>query len=330
MQTEVRQEREALVSKIFPRGIPRLWCPPVTHYRFDGSLDADRIQAHITALAPHVGGLLVPGSTGDGWELSRGQKLELLDIVLPLAGRLGLSVLVGALEPTGDGMVGFIDIAGSRLRAGPVAGIVVCAPTGAEKTAEEIEATLGRVLGLGLPTALYQLPQITGNEIAPATAARLAATYPNFYMLKDSSGVDHIARSSQNLDGVFLVRGAESGYSGWYKPRGPYDGFLLSTANWLAPQLAEVVAGTSSSELDTRIDDAVAGAFSIVPGYPTGNAFGNSAKLMDHIVAWGSRAAEVSGPYSRDGRPFPPQLVLRAQELCRDHGLLPPKGYMQQ
>jgi len=328
MSSGIRQQRDDMVRQIFPAGIPRLWCPPVTHYRADGSLDRERILAHVASLAPHVGGLLAPGSTGDGWELSRDQKLELLGIVSPLASGLGLPVLVGALERTTDDMLSFIEAVASGLGTAPLVGIVVCAPSGAGLSEAEIEASFDRVLGLGLPTAVYQLPQVTGNEISAATVARLAARHPGLFMLKDSSGGDKIATAGLDLEGMFLVRGAEMGYRTWLKPGGPYDGFLLSTANWLAPQLAAIAAGTGTERLDRQVDAAVAGAFELVPGYPTGNAFGNSAKLMDHVIAFGAGATREPGPYSRDGRPFPRELVERAMALASAEGLLPARGYM--
>ena len=38
-------DRAALVRRLFPEGIPALWCPPLTHYTDDGGLDRDRIDA---------------------------------------------------------------------------------------------------------------------------------------------------------------------------------------------------------------------------------------------------------------------------------------------
>jgi len=329
MDHTIQDERRSLIQRTFPDGIARLWCPPLTHYRNDASLDTDRIKAHIRALAPFVGGLLVPGSTGDGWDLSRTQKLELLDAVLPLAAMLGLPVLVGALERTTEGMLDFIHALGRRVKEAPVVGIVACAPSGAEQSEAAMEASFDRILELGLPTAIYQLPQVTRNEISAASIARLASQFSNFFMVKDSSGEDHIALADVDTGGVFLVRGAELGYSGWLKPRGPYDGFLLSTANWLAPQLASIAAGAGTVRLDAAVDAAVAGAFGLVPGYPTGNAFGNSATLMDHVLAFGDGAVSVPGPFSRDGKAFPQQLVDQAVQLMRKNGLLPAIGYLR-
>jgi 4-hydroxy-tetrahydrodipicolinate synthase len=323
------QEREALLRSLFPGGVPKLWCPPIAHYREDGSLDRERIGAHLRALSPHVGGLLVPGSTGDGWELSRVQKLELLDIVLPLASELGLFVLVGALESSTEEMLSFVEAAGNRAALPPAVGIVACAPAGADMTEEEIEASFDRLLGLGLPVALYQLPQVTGNEVSAESAARLAERRAGLIMIKDSSGGDRLALSGLDLGGVFLVRGAELKYRRWLKPRGPYDGFLLSTANWLAPQIASIISGAAAEGLDRAVDEAVGGAFDLVADYPTGNAFGNSAKLMDHVMAFGAGAEGEPGPRSRDGKAFPRELVSRARRLLAATGLLPSRGYAE-
>lgn len=329
MGMTVQDERGALIRRMFPDGMARLWCPPLTHYRQDGSLDTGRIAAHIGALAPYVGGLLVPGSTGDGWDLARAQKMELLDAVLPVASRLGLPVLTGVLERTTDGMLDFIRSLEARASAAPVVGIVACAPCGADQSEAAIEASLDRILNVGLPTAIYQLPQVTGNEISVDTIERLAGRFSNFFMVKDSSGDDHIALAHIDLGGVFLVRGAELGYSGWLRPRGPYDGFLLSTTNWLAPQLAAIVAGSGTARLDAAVDSAVSGAFELVPGYPTGNAFGNSATLMDHVLAFGDQAATMPGPFSRDGAAFPKELVEQAARLLKKCELRPTTGYMR-
>lgn len=70
----------------------------------------------------------------------------------------------------------------------------------------------------------------------------LAGRHPNFILSQDTSGADRVALSGLELEGVFLVRGAEGGYDRWTKPAGPYDGCLLSTANTFAAELHEVQA----------------------------------------------------------------------------------------
>ena len=324
------QTRKMLMDRLFPNGVPRLWCPAITHYRDDGTIDAGRARAHLRFLARYVGGLLVPGSTGDGWDQSRDLKRTLLDVVLPEARRLGLPVLLGVLERTADTMQTFLTEF-EAVTGDAVAGIVVCPPSGAELSQAEIREALERVLGRGRPTVLYQLPQVTMNEMSPGTVDDLAGRYPNLIMVKDSGGGDAIARSGL-ARGVVLVRGAELDYANWIKPLGPYDGFLLSTANWLAHAIRELVddpAGSIAGGLATRIDRAVSGAFELVGGFPHGNAFANSAKLMDHVMAFGERAAERPGPRFMNGSTAPQEAVAAGVTLLRETGFLPPNGYCE-
>ena len=68
--------RAELVARLFPEGVPTLWCPPLTHYLPDGGLDRARVKAHLEFMSPWVKGLLVPGTTGDGWELKWGSRWQ--------------------------------------------------------------------------------------------------------------------------------------------------------------------------------------------------------------------------------------------------------------
>ena len=62
-------QRGPLVETLFPEGVPRLWCPALTHYAEGGQIDRARIRAHVRSMQPWVKGFLVPGSTGEGWEI---------------------------------------------------------------------------------------------------------------------------------------------------------------------------------------------------------------------------------------------------------------------
>src|SRR5437879_4047846 len=84
--------RAALKQKLFPKGVPTLWCPSLTHYDSNGGIDVARIAAHLRHLAPHSKGFLIPGSTSDGWELTDQEFWQLLDIALEQTQRLGLSL----------------------------------------------------------------------------------------------------------------------------------------------------------------------------------------------------------------------------------------------
>ena len=224
--SSVRQEREKLITVLFPTGVPRLWCPTLTHFRAKGELDPMRMERHLNHIAPYAKGLLVPGSTGEGWEMSDDDIRRLLEVVLEAARPAGVQVLVGVLKHTVSDMLRCIDstvtwlksranaaTSAEALARSGVVGFTVCPPKGGGLSPAEIDGALSRILERGLPTALYQLPQVTGNEMSPETVAALAARFSNFYLFKDTSGNDRVARSGLELDGVFLVRGAEGEYA---------------------------------------------------------------------------------------------------------------------
>ena len=340
--------REQWVRRLFPEGIPRLWCPPLTHFRADGQLDSQRIRAHLTALAPFVKGILVPGSTGEGWDLSRSEVRTLLEQVLEIARELGMKVLIGVLHRQLADMLRTIDetvlwladgrsgeLAVESLLAAGAVGFTVCPPSGAELSQDDLRAGLSSVLERGYPTALYQLPQVTGNEFSADTMAWLAARYANFYLMKDTSGSDRVATSGLDVGGVFLVRGAEGHYAHWWKENGgPYDGMLLSTANCLARELTGVLELLTRGRLDEavrladRLDRLVQGCFAIVHGHAAANPFTNANKILDHIMAYGPASLRQPAPYLHGGLQLPAEFVAQAFELTRECGLLPERGYL--
>ena len=212
----------------------------------------------------------------------------------------------------------------------------MCAASGAELSQQEIRDGLAAVLELGQPTAVYQLPQVTQNEISPASVAWLAARYPHFYLLKDTSGDDRVALADVDLQGVFLVRGAEGQYARWLKTGGgPYDGILLSSANCLARELAAMMhaleAGdqVAAGRLSDRMQNVVQGCFGIVRDHPAANPFTNANKILDHIMAYGHESLHQPPPYVRGGHQLPRQFVERAYEIAAQCDLVPNRGYLE-
>ncbi|MBM4089737.1 MAG: dihydrodipicolinate synthase family protein [Planctomycetes bacterium] len=343
----IGQQRKALIGDLFPAGVPRLWCPSLTHFRARGELDETRIRRHLHFLAPYVKGLLVPGSTGEGWEMNDDDIRRLLEVVLQAARPAGMRVLIGVLKHTLTEMLQCADTTVTWLAAradgkspqdalvqSGAVGFTVCPPRGRTFSQTDIEGALSCILERGLPTALYQLPQVTDNEMSPETVASLASRYPNFYLFKDTSGGDRVAVSGLDLGGVFLVRGAEGGYARWTRAgSGPYDGLLLSTANVFAPQLHAVLEllarGRSgeAAELSRRVETVVQQTFALVADFPVGNAFTNANKLLDHIMAHGSAAQEYEPPLLRGGTRLPAEFVERAATFLRGAGLFPDAGY---
>ena len=342
--------RKQWFQRLFPDGVPQLWCPPLTHYNADGQIDERRIRAHLRFLSPWVRALLVPGSTGDGWELTSEEANRVVQIALAVARELRQQVLLGALHPDAGEARRTIQSGVSRWQllsgpgAGPeafnlqprVCGFAVCPPRGEALTQEEIGADLRRILSLGMPTAVYQLPQITRNEMSSVLLAELADEFPNFILFKDTSGADRVAQAGVNLGGVFLVRGMEGDYARWLKAAGgPYDGFLLSAANYFPRELSEVIrlvqAGriTEAQELSRRVSQVVNEVFAAAKPIPDGNVFANAGKALDHFFAHGPAAPKVSPPRLHSGRFLPMQLIEAAGAALRQGELLPSRGYLE-
>ena len=342
-------ERRKLLARLFPEGIPVLWCPLITHYDRDGAIDGQRLAAHLRHLSPYVKGFLVPGSTGDGWEMGEQETRQVLEVALEQIGRLNLHSLIGVLKTDGEearlairqtmdwlnSRAGAIDDE-TGLRKSHACGFTVCPPRGKELTQQQIGAALGSVLEFGLPTALYQLPQITQNEIHPELVASLARQFPNFILLKDTSGADHVALSGQKLENVFLVRGAEGDYVRWLKAaKGPYDGFLLSTANCFARQFHQLIEDLAARRLKAaqetpeRLTGCINEVFGIVTGLPHGNPFANANKAMDHFLAHGPRAQAATPPRLHAGGCLPAEVIRATGEALSRHGLTPEKGYLE-
>ena len=332
---ETAGQRRLLQAQQFQLGIPRLWCPMLTHFQAAREPDAGRIRAHLDALSPRVHGILVPGSTGEGWEMNDADIRALLRIVLDAAQKSGVRVLVGVLKTSVEEMLACIDAMKVILEHPAVAGLTVCPPKGKELSQPAIHDGLAAVLKRGWPTALYQLPQVTQNEMSAETVLELAGEFSNFMLFKDTSGEDRVAKSGLDFGGVFLVRGAEQGgYAPWPRTAGgPYDGFLLSTANVFSRELDEMLHlldegnSTAAQAMSAKLVDVVRRAFDIVSEFPVGNAFANANKMLDHCMAYGERALLIDPPMLYSGARLPKRFIESALTLLRQHSLLPKCGY---
>jgi dihydrodipicolinate synthase/N-acetylneuraminate lyase len=338
--------RQQFLHTLFPQGIPSLWCPALTHYGAEGQIDAPRIGAHLLHLAPQVKGLLIPGSTGDGWQMTDEEMMTLLDVVLRQAQELRLNVLIGILKPEAWQAVGAIErvLKWLKSRVGEndslkamgktrVCGFTVCPPRGEAKSQSDMAAGLSSVLQLGLPTALYQLPQVTKNEMSPELVSQLAERFQNFLYFKDTSGADRAVLSKKDLFGVFAMRGAEGDYFQWIGPDAPYRGFLLSTANCFGAELNFIMQSRSSDpaaaeKLSRRLTIVVNEMFELVSPLPVGNPFTNINKAMDHFFAHGPGAENVPPPRLYGGSQLPVEVIKKTGQILGRHELLPKKGYL--
>lgn len=345
----VQQQRTEMVKTIFPEGIPTLWCPLLTHYRADGSIDTVRIAAHIRHMRPHIPAFLAPGTTGDGWEMSGNETESLIDFLLGEAEQQDFSVMLGVLrtEPgtvvpaianivrrySGASLANGADAA--RLRSRHICGFTVTPPKGAQLDQVAIHRELEAIAETGVPLAIYQLPQITENEMSGETVADLVARFPNVYLMKDTSGRDAVVLSGCTLDNLFLVRGAEGEFARWSKAGGGhYDGFLLSTANCFAAELASMIAHldagrvADAEELSERVSRVIGELLEAAGPLSFGNPFTNANKAIDHHYAWGSRAEKQAPPMTHSGNRLPDALLNQAAVALKREGFQTGDGYM--
>lgn len=339
--------RGKLVSKLFPDGVPRLWCPTLTHYNDQGQIDRPRLRAHLRSMTPWVKGFLIPGSTGEGWEMTDAESRSLLEIMIDEVREVNGHILVGILKTNADNVsksvADLLDWVKARsgkadleenLTAAGICGVTICPPSGASLSQETIAASLDKILSLGIPASLYQLPQVTQNEMSFETLTSLAARHPNFYLFKDTSGTDTAAKAG--FRDAFMVRGAEGGYATHLSEvGGAYDGFLLSTANCFGKQLGTLIedieGGRSAQAKD--FSDKLSGIcerlFPLAGQVGFGNAFTNANKAMDHFMAHGPGAASVAPPMLYSKRRLPVELIQAAGAELERNGLMPRQGYLQ-
>jgi hypothetical protein len=263
--------------------------------------------------------------------------------------KLKLHLLVGALKTEAESALRAIgDTIGwleartqdGRLENGlaqsGVCGFTICPPRGKELSQQQIGSALRGILEKQAPVAIYQLPQVTQNEMSPELVADLAREFPNFILFKDTSGADRVALSGQRLENVFLVRGAEGDYVRWLKiVKGPYDGFLLSSANCFAHELHLIIEdlkvrrGKAARERSEHVTSCINEVFGIVTGLPHGNPFANANKAVDHFFAYGPKAGNAPPPRLHAGVSLPTDVIQATGQTLSRHGLMPGKGYLE-
>ena len=345
---DISEKRRNFLRELVGEPVPRLWCPPLTHYTPEIEIDQDRMAAHWSFMSPHVNAFLVPGSTGDAWEMDDSEVRTLINISLELAVDYNIRLLIGVLKndalSTRQGISELLSTLKRKtgkdnpieaMKAGRVCGFTICPPRGNELNQEDIEVELDSVLGLGFPIVLYQLPQVTENEMSPSLVARLADRYANLILLKDSSGGDRVALDANGRNLLFLLRGSEGRYAQWLQESGgPYHGLLLSTANCFPRELKKIVAlleagcVDEATDLSDRLTQMVEQVFALVTDMPEGNAFANANKAVDHYMAFGEDARVTRPPMLHAGMPIPKDVILRVEDVLESAHLIPDIGYL--
>lgn len=337
----VARERERLLETLFPQGVPRLWCPPVTHFSRARRPDMERIRAHWQVLSHDVGGLIVPGTAGEGWDMRADEVVRLIERSLPVAHELGLPIIVGVLKNRSDSMLSMIGqlvaTFGAPGDAGnPIRALAACPPLGGELRQDRVREELERVFSTELPVLLCQFPEGAGNAVTPPLLADLASRYPHLIGFQDSRGDDAVAGSGLDFGGMFLLRGAESDFARCLREGGgPYDGLLLSSANAFSADLASVLEelgagrGDAAQEKAKQIESAMAEMLEAVADFPGSNRFTLAAKALDQVRAYGSPGwRRAPAPCLVHGSELPVEFIEVAEKVLRECGDSLSDGYL--
>lgn len=318
-----------------------LWVPLLTHFRRHGSglaVDANRMASQIRAMQPDVRQFMLAGSTGDGWEMGLDHLLDIVRLTRRAEVFGETRILFGVLRPTTEEVVAWAQAVERALAAdGPPAGtymgLTVCPPVQKDAAQETILAHYRAVLAATKsPIAVYQLPQVTGCSIAPATL-RAIAENPRVTMFKDTSGTDTVAQAGP-LPGVLMVRGAEGGYVEALRPDGPYDGWLLSTGNVFGRalrrmlQLREAGDRERALALSAVVATMVQALFQAAGSVEFGNAFSNANRAADHVRALGRAWRSAPPPLTASGKELPIGLLEAAADIIGALPGIPEDGYI--
>jgi dihydrodipicolinate synthase/N-acetylneuraminate lyase len=132
------------------------------------------------------------------------------------------------------------------------------------------------------------------------------------------------------------VRGAETDYARWLKEvGGPYDGFLLSTANCFSVELLEIIEKLengdekTAQEISGRISGIIEELFRLVQPVPCGNAFTNANKAIDHYRAYGPAASKKEGPMLHGGVRLSSDIIVATEGVLKRFEMMPERGYLE-
>ncbi len=308
-------------------GFPDLWFPPLTYYSEGGVIDYDKMTEVLEAIHPYSRGVLVPGSTGDGWVLSQELQEDLVRFFIRGFGYGRFSMMIGALKPTAEETIASVkrwceilseesgkEDPAEAMQDLDVKAFVFCVPAGMGSRDAQIRE-MSKVLDLGLPMAFYQLPLVTGVTVDPEVVAELADRYGNLIVAKDSGGKDEMARSGLLGDRLMLLRGAEGDPSCMILGETPiYDGLLLSTVNCFAREHRDLMDGRRTYAGYGNVIEEVFGAVTD----PVSNAFSDAVRAISWAKAYGTEA-ERTACYCFNGEKLSPELIAKAFASLRDN-----------
>jgi 4-hydroxy-tetrahydrodipicolinate synthase len=276
----------------------------VTPFHANGSLDLDAAAEVARFLvAEGSDGLVVAGSTGEGFALSDAEKLELFACV---AEAVRVPVIAGT---SGSDTQRAVELT-ERVASTGVAGVLATTPAYARPSQAGIAAHLGAMArATDLPVMLYDIPSRTGRKIAATTTIELVNTHDNIVALKDASGdLAGAAHVKAVLGDDFDLYSGDDALTLPFMAIGAV-GVVSVAAHWAGPEFAAMVGAA------TRDDWAHARAFNerLAASYAfeSTEAYPNPLPSKAAMRALGLRVGQCRLPLG----PADDYLDLAAKEL---------------
>ena len=228
-----------------PSRFPGVIVPLVTPFRDDGSLALEVLPQLIDfVLNAGVSGLVVAGTTGEGYALSMDERAQLLQTAMDeIGGRVPVLAGVG-----GTATREALAQARMALEAG-VHGLMVAAPAYCLPTGPELGEHVLQVLrATQLPTVLYDYPARTGVQFG-VDSLDLLADHPLVVGIKEASGdLSRIALLHDRYgDALAIVSGSDTLAMHYFESGS--DCWIAGFANALPAEHVEMLAAAQRGEM---------------------------------------------------------------------------------
>lgn len=324
------EPRSSRLDRLFPQGVPGLWCSMLTHYTPQGEIDWPRMEAHLSFMRQYVKGFVIAGHVGDGELLNTAQRQSLVDWIASKLKPNKEFFMAGVHVKDAESLNATTQWAAAlkdKMTADPASftGLWVHA------AAKEVQP----LLDLNLPVAI----EVDHNSESSADAqaiATFAQSNENMLYAGDDSQDDAIARCATLPAGVFRFRSAEGDYTRQLgSSGGPYHGLYLASANLFPEQLAQIVLAPAlgkwdesrdlSAKLTSFFKDAVALEKKT---FHDNNATTRLCKAVDHHMAHGASANAAPMPMLGDVQLLAASFVNAMGDLLARHALSPQAGYL--
>ncbi len=208
----------------------------VTPFDDAGALDLDRCRELARYLVDTGSdGLVLAGSTGEGFALSDSEKLDLFAAV---SEAVRVPVLAGT---SSSDTARSVELTAKASTTG-VAGILATTPAYARPSQHGLMAHLGAMAdATSLPVMLYDIPSRTGRKIAAETTIKLVTHHTNVVATKDASGDLPAAAHYKSVLGAAID--LYSGDDSWLLPFLSIGavGIVSVASHWAGPEFAAIV-----------------------------------------------------------------------------------------